>query len=36
MKKLCFSSYFKVLSQSKIKISDSDLFRLVVGPFFKK
>lgn len=35
MKKLCFSSYFKVLSQSKIKISDSDLFRLVVGPFFK-
>ena len=35
MKKLCFSSYFKVLSQSKIKINDEVLFDLVVGPFFK-
>lgn len=35
MKKLCFSSYYKVLFQAKISVNDETLFKSVVGPLFK-
>ena len=35
MKKLCFSSYYKILFQSKIRVNDENLFKSVVGPLFK-
>lgn len=35
MKKLCFSSYYKILFQAKIRVNDETLFRSVIGPLFK-
>lgn len=34
MKKLCFSSYYKILFQAKVSINDETLFKSVVGPLF--
>ena len=34
MKKLCFSSYFKLLFYAKLSISSEDLFKSLVGPLF--
>jgi len=34
MKKLCFSSYYKILFQAKVNVNDETLFRSVIGPLF--